>query len=108
MKYIPLIAVLALFAAALYSRWRTSQPRQSDFDAIETYTTANGLRVKKISIGGNHWRYWLRGHVLLSNIARTYIIDGTTLDGKHLEIHVAVDPLSPGELKVLQEKSLLS
>jgi hypothetical protein len=106
MEYVPLIVVLALFAGAHYWGWKISQPRQSDFDAINTYAAANGLKVSKISISGNHWRYWLRGHVLLSNIARIYVINASTLDGKHQEIHVAVDPMSPGALKVLQEKSL--
>ena len=104
MKYLPAIVVAALFLGVLYLRWGTSRPRLSDFDAIETYATAKGLRINRIREGGNHWRYWLRGHVLLSNVARTYVIYGTTLDGKRQEIHVAVNPMSPDVLKVLQEE----
>lgn len=108
MKYAPLIAVLALFVGALFLRLRTSRSRQSDFDAIETYARSMGLQISEISEGGNHWRYWLQGHVLLSNIARTFVIKAMTPDGKYQEIHVAIDPMSPGALKVLQEKSLPS
>ena len=104
MKYLPAIVVAALFLGALYFRWRISRPRQSVFDAIQTYATAKGLRVDRIREGGNHWRYWLRGHLLLSNIARTYVINGTTLDGERWEIHVAVDPMGPDALTVLQEE----
>jgi len=107
-KYAPLIVVLVLFAGACYLDWKTSKPRKSDFDAIEAYAAANGLTVSKIGEGGNHWRYWLGGHVLLSNIARIYVVNASTVDGGRREIHVAFDPLRPGALKILQEKSLSS
>ncbi|TLY51716.1 MAG: hypothetical protein E6K53_06495 [Gammaproteobacteria bacterium] len=108
MEYAPLIAALTIFLGALYLRWRISRPRQSDFDAIETYATTKGLRVDKILKSKNYWRYFLRGHVLLSNVARVYVINASTFDGARREIHVAIDPVSPGALKILQEKSLSS
>jgi hypothetical protein len=103
-KYLPAIVVVALFLGALYFRWRTSNSRRSDFNTIETYATAKDLRIDRIREGRNHWRYWLSGHLLLSNIARTYVINGTTPDGKRREIHVAIDPMSSDVLKVLQEE----
>jgi len=104
MNYVPLIAVVFFFAGAFYLAWRTSRPRQSAFDAIKKYVNALGLRVEKISDGRNHWHYWLRGHLRLSNIARTYVIHATSPYCAHEQIHVAIDPLSPGVLKVLQKK----
>jgi len=84
------------------------RPRQSDFDAIKAYAIAHGLTVDKIDVGGNHGFYWLLGHLRLSNIARLYVINGTTSDGTHREIHVAFDPWDSGVLKVLEERSLSS
>jgi hypothetical protein len=107
-KYIPLAAVLILFIGSLYFRWRISLPRQSDLDAIETYARSRGLKISEIHAGADHWRYWLRGNFLLSNVARIYVIEAIAPDGKRMAIHAAIDPMNPGELKVLQESSLSS
>jgi hypothetical protein len=107
MKYIPLLLILAFLAGALYFGWRTSVPRKGDFDAIEAYARSRGLQVSEVRAANNHWRYWLRGKLSLSNLARIYIVTAKTASGACTEIHMAVDPISRSSaLTVLEENSV--
>lgn len=102
MGYVITAIVVALFIGALIWRRRLSRPRQSDYEAIEAYARSNGFRVCEIGATGAHWRHWLRGNLLLSNISRTYLVSVEDSEGKRKDLHVAFDPLRGGELQVLR------
>lgn len=106
MEFYFLVAVLMVLGAATCWGSGISQPRPSDFELIERYSAARGLKVDKTRKGGNHWRYWLQGNLKSSNVARIYVIEAETPDGRRIGIHVAVDPMCPGELKLLEEREL--
>jgi hypothetical protein len=102
-----LVMVLILIGAVAYYTGRMSRSRPSDVEAIETYAKSKNLRVVSVSQNNGRWRYWLRGRLLLSNLARTFIVVAESPDGARHEIHVAFDPwaFSKG-LQVLQERQI--
>jgi hypothetical protein len=101
-KYL-IFLVLAAFVGASYLRHRMSRSRTSDLTAIERYINSNNLRVVEITQNGNHWRYWLRGNLLLSNVARIYLVTAESSDGALSTIHMAFDPIdNPTEPKILK------
>ena len=107
MEYSAILLVLAVFAGAIYLRWRWSRATSSDFEAIETYARSRNLRVIEVDQSGNHWRYWLRGKLLLSNVARIFIVTVEGVNGARSKLHVAFDPVSGSRgLKLLQEKQI--
>ena len=86
---------------------RPPASRSSDLAAIDAFAASKALRVISVTENGNHWYYWLRGKLLLSNLARIFVVVGEAVDGSRRQIHVAFDPLSSSkELKVLLERAL--
>jgi hypothetical protein len=60
-----------------------------------------------VATSGNHWRYWLRGKLTLSNIARMYVVDATNEAGQTRRLHLALDPMRKAEgVILLQEEQL--
>ncbi|SRR5260221_8172017 len=105
MQYTIIIVLIAFAVIAFFGR-RAAKPRESDFEAIDAYARSRNLRVVKVANSSNHWRYWARGRLLLSNLSRVYIVTAESASGSPLEIHIAFDPLSGADKpKVLLEKA---
>jgi hypothetical protein len=103
-KYVPLALVLAIFAAAQWLALYLSKTRPSDIAAIEAYAEAHSLRVISVRRFDNHWRYWLRGKLLLSNVARIFIVVAESAESGRRELHIAFDNWGKsGALEVLQD-----
>ena len=90
MSYIPAVLVLLAFIAALRFGARASKARPSDFEAIEAFARARALRVISIEQRYNPWPYWLTGHLVLSNLARIFVVTADSIEGRR-ELHVAFD-----------------
>jgi hypothetical protein len=102
-----LLLFLAIFAGVVLFRYRSQRPRSADFEAIQDYMQSRQLRTVSIEQPNNHWRYWLRGKLRLSNLARTFVVVAENADGARREIHIAFDPWrESGALQVLQDKEL--
>jgi len=82
-------------------------PEPSQRSAIEDYASSKGLRVVEVIESGNHWFYWLRGKLLLSNIARIFVVDVEAIDGSRHRIHVAFEPWGNKPMQVLLEQRAL-
>lgn len=65
--------------------------------AIRDYAASRSLEIESVADHSNHWWYWLRGMLFLSNLSRVYILLAKSADGHHLEIHLAFDPLAEGK-----------
>jgi len=88
-----------------YERKPSQEPTPSESAAIHDFAASRGFRVGRISVQGNHWYYWLRGHFRLSNIASIYVVSAQSADGTPHQIHVAFDPIFKSkQLRVLVEK----
>ena len=98
-----LLIVALLLAGWLLVYWWTYRSRASDVRAINDWAAANELRVISIH---HYWRqlWWMRRGFSLSTFARFYLLiaDRQGRTDKQ-EIYVAIDPLRPGELKVLEK-----
>src|SRR5262245_44366995 len=104
-EYGAVFVVLLIFLGALYLRRRWSRATASDFRAIRAYAQSRNLQILEIVQSGNHWRYWLRGNLLLSNVARIFVVTVENPGGQRRKLHVAFDPIGGSrELKLLQEK----
>jgi hypothetical protein len=91
MKYIPAILLLLVFVAAFRFAARMSKARPSDFQAIQELADARALRIISIEQRHNQWPYWLRGHLLLSNISRIFVVAVESKEGASRELHLAID-----------------
>jgi hypothetical protein len=88
-----------------YERNPRQEPTPLESAAINDYAESRGLQVERISAHGNHWYYWLRGILRLSNIASIYIVTAQSPDRAQHQIHVAFDPMfEPKQLQVLLER----
>ena len=101
----PGLFVVGIFLVVWLCLGRILKSRPSDYAAIETFAASKGTKVISIKRNDNHWRYWLRGKLLLSNISRIFIVTVEASDGARREFHLAFDPLgSSGGLRVLEER----
>jgi len=102
-----LITILLLIVGVMYFTGRVSRSRPSDLEDIEAFAKSRNLRIISVDQNNGRWRYWLRGRLLVSNLARTFIVIAESPDGVRREIHVAFDPwgFSKG-LQVLQERQI--
>ena len=91
--------------AALRFQARSLKARPSDFEAIEVFAKARALHVISIEQRYNPWPYWLRGHLLISNLARIFVVTADSGEGGRRELHVVFDSLgkSGGSIHVLRE-----
>jgi len=66
------------------------------------------LRIISIEQRYNQWPYWLRGHLLLSNVARIFVITAESKEGGTRELHVAFDNNwgASGDIQVLRESAI--
>jgi hypothetical protein len=104
MKYLPAILVLLAFIAALVFGARSSKARPSDFEAIEAFAKVRALRIVSVEQRYNPWPYWLRGRLLLSNMARIFVVTANSDEGGRRELHVAFDNWgTSGGIQVLRE-----
>ena len=88
-----------------FERNSRQAPTPSELAAINDYAASRSLHIERISIHGNHWYYWLRGKLWLSNIASIYIVAAQSLDGVQHHIHVAFDPwFKSKQLQVLLDR----
>ena len=86
--------------------WRATQRKPTDLADIDTFVASQGLRVLSVTQTDNHLYYWLRGNLLLSNLARTFVVIAQASDGVRREIHIAFDPLRrPKGPRVLLERA---
>jgi hypothetical protein len=100
------LAFAAVFVGVMFLQSRVRRARPADFEAMRAYVQSRGLRVVAIQQNNNHWRYWLRGRIRLSNLARTFVLVADSPDGMRSEIHFAFDPWSQsGQLQVLSEET---
>jgi len=102
----PVLVILVLAIAILARGWiARSQP--ADADLLEKYVKDRSLRVTSVTVSHNHWRYWLRGKVTLSNLARMYVVDAVSDTGQTRRLHLAFDPMRKAEgVILLQEEQL--
>ena len=84
-------------------------PAAADLAAIDAYAASNEFRVAAVTEGENHWYYWLRGKIFLSNIARIFVVTAEDLKGTQRQIHIAITGGALGQsrkLKVLLEEDV--
>ena len=85
-----------------------TKPRPGDFESIRDFVASRGRQVVSITKHNNYCRYWLRGNIRLSNVARLYLVIAQSSDGSRHEIHTAIDqwPGASGKLQVLLERAV--
>ena len=105
MTYIPAILILAILFGAAYIRGRLMRPRPSDLGDIRALLDSRGLRFLKSREAGDQWRYWLRGKLLLSNVARIFVVDVEDAQGQRKEIHIAFDPMRKEKGAIILEET---
>jgi hypothetical protein len=91
MNYIPLFGAIVLFIVADRARRNFAKARASDYAAIEEFAAARSLRIISVCRNDNHWRYWLRGKLSLSNVARVFIVVVEPAGVGRRELHIAFD-----------------
>jgi hypothetical protein len=88
-----------------FQRRRTADPLPQDLAAISALTTSRNVRIVSVTRHEDPWYYWLRGKLLISNMARFCVVVTESADGARSEIHVAFDPWSPSKgMQVLLER----
>jgi len=86
--------------------WRRAQNKPLDLAEINALVASKSLRVISITENDNHWYYWLRGNLFISNLAHFFVVVAQAADGTRREIHVAFDPLAESKgLQVLLERA---
>ena len=101
----PLIILIAAFVLIGVVTHCANKTRPSDLDAISEFAHLHQLRDTNVRRSYNHWRYWIGGRPLLSNISRIFVLTGTTHDGSVIEYHLAFDPLAADtKPQMLQER----
>jgi hypothetical protein len=74
---------------------RSAQPQPEDLATIEAFAASRSARIVSVARHDDPWYYWLRGKLLISNMARFYIVMIESSSGEEFEGHVAFDPLAP-------------
>ena len=67
------------------------KPDPQDLAKIRAIVESKGLRVVSIAHNVNPWYYWIRGKLLVSNVARIYVALAESQEGKRRTIHIAFD-----------------
>jgi hypothetical protein len=107
MKYVFLALFPFWIALVLYSYFRLRRSRPSDYEAIDDMLKARSLQRIAVTKHYDLLRYWIRGYLSLSNVARFYIVTADEQNGSRREIHVAFDAWSwNGGLRVLLDIEL--
>jgi hypothetical protein len=71
---------------------RSAQPQPEDLATIEAFAASRSARIVSVARHDDPWYYWLRGKLLISNMARFYIVMIESSSGEEFEGHVAFDP----------------
>jgi 1-aminocyclopropane-1-carboxylate deaminase/D-cysteine desulfhydrase-like pyridoxal-dependent ACC family enzyme len=85
----------------------SAAPPADELAVVRAFAAARELKVVSLRPSHNHWYYWLRGKLTLSNLASMYVITVDANNGEQREIHLAVTRgvFKPTlNLKVLMEK----
>ena len=86
---------------------RRAQTKPADLQEINAFVASRSLRAISINENDNHWYYWLRGNLFISNLAHFFVVVAQAADGTRREIHVAFDPLAKSKgLQVLLERAV--
>ena|SRR5271166_1813628 len=81
------------------------EPDLSESVEIESFATSRNMRVISVLPNDNHWYYWLRGNLHVSNLAHFYVVIAELPDGTQREIHVAFDSWAQSKgMKVLVDR----
>jgi hypothetical protein len=84
-------------------------PSADDLAAVSAFAASQELHIISLRPNDNHWYYWIRGKLMLSNLASMYVITVNTRAGMQREIHIAITRgifSRTMELKVLMERAL--
>ena len=88
-----------------FQQRHSAQPQPEDLAAIEAIAASRSARIVSIARHDNPWYYWLRGKLLISNMARFCVVVIESSSGKRSEVHVAFDPWSRAKgMQVLLER----
>ena len=96
-------------SAHFKQRSGAAAPPADELAAVRAFAAARHLQVISLRPNANHWYYWIRGKLTLSNLASMYIVTVDGGDGKQREIHLSITRgiFSPTlNLRVLMEKGL--
>jgi hypothetical protein len=84
---------------------RSAQPQPADLAAIEAFAASRSARIVSVARHDDPWYYWLRGKLLISNMARFCVVVIESSAGDRSEVHVAFDPWSRDKgMQVLFER----
>jgi len=90
-----------------FQRRRIADPRPEDLAAINTFAASRNVRIVSVTRHDDPWYYWLRGKLLVSNLARFCVVVTESAEGARSEVHVAFDPWSPSKgMQVLLERPM--
>ena len=83
----------------------SAQPQPEDLAAIEAFAASRSARIVSVARHDDPWYYWLRGKLLISNMARFCVVTIEASSGERSEVHVAFDPWRPAKgMQVLLER----
>jgi len=84
---------------------RSAQPQPEDLAAITAFASSRNARVVSVTRHDDPWYYWLRGKLLISNLARFCVVVMESASGSRSEVHLAFDPWRRSEgMQVLLER----